>query len=114
MMGNVVAKGKKEQVLQMYNALDDYYDKYLTSQSGTDEDYTITFEFSMKIQDFFYGDYFLDYSDDYECEIIAEMECDEDIGEDIGEEFITLHYNHGDMLIGISAYGIDPDMFEEY
>lgn len=110
MMGNVVAKGKKEQVLQMYNALEDYYDKYLTSQSGTDDDYTITFEFSMKIQDFFYGDYFLDYSDDYECEIIAEMECDETIS----EELITLHYRKGDMLLGISEYGIDPDMFEEY
>jgi len=110
MMGNVVAKGAKEQVLQMYNALDDYYDKYLTSQSGTDEDYTITFEFSMKIQDFFYADYFLDYSDDYECEIIAEMMCDEDIG----EEMITLHYRMGDMLLGIAEYGITPEDFEEY
>ncbi len=107
MIGNVTAKGAKEQVLQMFNNLEDYYDKYLTSESGTEEKYTITFEFSSKTGQFFSYEYFQGYSEKYECEIEAVMECEEDDG----EESMTLHYNRGEIIQGLSEYGIDADEF---
>lgn len=107
MIGNVTAKGAKEQVLQMFNNLKDYYDKYLTSESGTEEDYTITFEFSSKIGSFFSCEYFQGYSEEYECEIEAEMECEEDDD----EEPMILHYNCGEIITGLSEYGIESEEF---
>ncbi len=107
MIGTVTAKGTKENLMQMFEDMEDYYDKLLTDENGTDEDYTITFEFSSKIGRFFSYDYFMGYSEEYECEIEAVMECEEDDG----EEPMILHYNRGEIIKGLSDYGIDTEDF---
>lgn len=105
MTGTVTAKGTREQVLQMFNDLEGYYDKELTEEKGTDENYTISFEFSSKIGSFFSNEYFQGYSEKYECEIIATMECEEDDG----EEPMILQYKCGEIITGLSEYGIDTE-----
>lgn len=103
MMGTVVAKGKKDQVLEMFENLEDYYDKELIKKSGTDEKYTIKFEFSSNINAFFSYEYFQGYSEEYECEIKATMQCEED---EEDEEPMELHYKNGKIISGLADYGI--------
>ena len=57
MIGKVKATGTKELVLDMFNSLEDYYDKALINESGTDDSYKIEFEFSSRISSFFSYDY---------------------------------------------------------
>ena len=49
MVGKVKAEGSKELVLEMFNNLEDYYDKELIAESGTDKSYNIEFKFSSSI-----------------------------------------------------------------
>lgn len=105
--GTVKVKGNKENVLAMYDELEDYYDKYLTNQSGSDDNYTIEFEFSSKIGNFFsYRDYFLSYSEEYKCHISAELEIEGLEGE---EEPMVLEYDNGEIVHGMSEYGVESD-----
>ena len=105
--GTVKVKGKKENVVAMFENLFDYYDKDLTSQRGSDDSYTIEFEFSSKIGNFFsYRDYFLSYSDEYKCHISAELEIE---GLEDEEEPMMLEYNNGEIVHGMSEYGVESD-----
>lgn len=103
MMGTVVAKGKKDQVLEMFENLEVYYDKEIIKESGSDDKYTLKFEFSSKINSFFSYEYFQEYSEEYECEIKATMQCEED---EEDEEPMNLHYKNGEIISGLADYGI--------
>lgn len=104
--GTVKAKGKKEDLLTMFEALEDYYDKNIISQKGTSNNYTIEFEFSSKISSFLsYGDYFQSYSEGYDCTIKAELQAEE--AED--EEPMILEYKKGEIIKGVEEYGIESD-----
>ena len=107
-VGKVTAKGTKENVLEMFENLEEYYDKNLLSQSGTAEDYTIIFDYSARMSSFFCCDSFLYASEEYECEISAEMTIDD--GDPSG--IIRLHYNRGEMICGLVDNGIDPEEFD--
>jgi hypothetical protein len=102
--GSVKAIGKKENVLNMFEELEDYYDKGITSQKGANERYTINFEFASKIMPFLsYGDYFQSYSEAYECKIVAELQMEGLEGE---EEPMRLEYDNGEIVHGLSEYGL--------
>lgn len=103
-MGTVVAKGKKDQVLEMFENLEYYYDKWIKKESGTDEEYTIEFGFSSSMRTFFEYEYFQDPSKEYECEIKATMECEEALE---GEKPIELHYKNGEIIVGLIDNGIE-------
>lgn len=103
MFGTVTAKGKKEDVLEMFENMEDYYDKELIKKSGTDDKYTLKFEFSSNITSFFSYEYFQKYSEEYNCEIKAIMQCEED---EEDEEPMKLHYKNGEIISGLSDYGI--------
>ena len=107
MVGTVVAKGTKENLLNMYNDLEDYYDKEMLSEKGTDEKYQIKFEFSSRLISFLSYEYFQGYSEGYECHIKAKMFA-EDYDED-EEEAMVLEYKNGEIIHGLSEYGIDCD-----
>ena len=109
-VGKVTAKGTKENVLDMFNNLDEYYDKYLCSQSGTNDDYTIVFDYSKRMSTFFCSDGFLYLSEEYDCEISAQMTNDD--GDPCG--IIDLHYNRGEMIRGLKDNGIDPEDWEDF
>ena len=101
--GTVKATGKKKNVIAMFDSLFDYYDKYMTAQYGSSNDYTIEFDFCSKIVSFFnYGDYFLEYSKDYECKIVSDLTIEED--EDTA---MHLEYDNGEIIHGMSEYNID-------
>ena len=103
--GTVKAKGRKEDVLTMFEDLEDYYDKCLISEKGTDKNYTIEFEFSSKITSFAsYGDYFRNYSEGYDCTITAELGMDD--GDDEG---MYLEYKKGEVIHGLAEYGFEVD-----
>lgn len=103
MMGTVSAKGKKNQVLEMFESLECYYDKWIKKESGTDEEYSIEFEFSVGMGTFFNYEYFQYPSEEYECEIKATMECEETVE---GEKPIELHYKNGEIITGLADNGI--------
>ena len=107
-VGKVTAKGTRENVLEMFEDLEEYYDKDLLSQSGTEDDYTIVFEYSERMDTFFCCDGFLYSSENYECEITAQMSIDD--GDPSG--VISLHYNCGEMIRGLKDNGIDPEEFD--
>ena len=102
--GSVKAIGKKENVLQMFDDIEDYYDKGVTSQKGTDDKYIINFEFASKIGNFLsYGDYFQSYSEEYECKIVADLDIEGCEGE---EDPMHLVYDNGEIIHGLSEYGL--------
>ena len=104
--GIVKVKGTKENLITMFEDLEDYYDKNIISQKGTDSKYELKFEFASKIVAFFsYGDYFLSYSEGYDCHIKAELQVE---GEEDDEPMI-LEYNKGEIIHGVSKYGIEGD-----
>lgn len=105
MVGIVKAEGTKELVLEMFDNLEDYYDKELINENGTDKSYKIEFEFSSRISSFFSYDYFRGYSEEFDCEIIATMSCEED------ETPMALHYKSGKIIKGLLDYGINVDDF---
>ena len=105
MVGTVKAEGTKERVLKMFNNLEDYYDKELIGENGTEESYKIEFEFSIKMFSFFSYEYFLGYSEEYDCEIIATMTCEE------SDTPMVLHYKCGKIIKGLLDYGINTDDF---
>ena len=105
MTGTVKATGTKELVLRMFDNLEDYYDKELISESGTDKSYNIEFNFSSSIFSFFSYEYFRGYSEEYDCEIIATMVCEED------KSPMVLHYKCGEIIKGLLDYGINVDDF---
>ena len=105
MVGKVRAEGSKELVLEMFNNLEDYYDKELIAESGTDKSYKIEFKFSSSIFSFFSYEYFRGYSEEYDCEIIATMVCEED------KSPMVLHYKCGEIIKGLLDYGINVDDF---
>ena len=105
MVGKVKAEGSKELLLEMFNNLEDYYDKELIAESGTDKSYKIEFKFSSSIFSFFSYEYFRGYSEEYDCEIIATMGCEED------DAKMILNYKQGNIIKGLSDYGIDSDDF---
>ena len=98
--GTVKATGKKENVLALYEELEDYYDKYLVSEKGSDNKYTVEFEFSSKLTRFlsYEEDYFLGYSEGYECKIVAELEMEGCEGE---EDPMRLVYDNGKIVHGL-------------
>lgn len=101
--GTVKASGKKENVLAMFDNLFDYYDKGITSQKGTDDKYTVTFEFASKLNPFLgYGDYFQSYSKEYDCKIVATLDIEGCEGE---EDPMKLEYNRGKIIHGMEEYG---------
>ena len=105
MEGKVTASGKKKNVLNMYENLEGYFDKELLSENGTEDDYTVQFNFSMSMRNFFYSDYFASPSEEYDCEIKAEM-----VGEDEGfgaGPTLTLIYKSGEIIQGLAFYGLD-------
>ena len=103
--GHVVAVGRKGNVLAMFEELENYYDKEIIAQKGTDGQYTVTFEFSSKLVPFLsYGDYFLSYADDYQCKIKAELQMEGCEGED---EPMRLEYDNGEIVHGVKEYGLD-------
>jgi len=106
MIGTVKAEGTKELLLEMFNNLEDYYDKELIDESGTDKSYKIEFKFSSAMSSFFSYEYFRGYSEEFDCEIIATMGCDE-----VGGAPMVLHYERGKIIKGLSNYGIDVDDF---
>ena len=106
MLGTVKAKGTKKLVLEMFDNLEDYYDKELIDEKGTDESYKIEFEFSSRMSSFFAYEYFQNYSEEFDCEIIATMACEED---EEDEEPMILHYKCGKIIKGLSDYGINDD-----
>lgn len=105
MVGKVKAEGSKELILEMFNNLEDYYDKELIAESGTDKSYKIEFNFSSSIFSFFSYEYFQGYSEEYDCEIIATMACEED------KSPMVLHYKCGEIIKGLLDYGIDTNDF---
>ena len=105
MTGTVKAMGTKELVLRMFDNLEDYYDKELISENGTDKSYKIEFNFSSSIFSFFSYEYFQGYSEEYDCEIIATMACEED------KSPMVLHYKCGEIIKGLLDYGIDTNDF---
>lgn len=105
MVGKVKAEGSKELLLEMFNNLQDYYDKELISENGTDKSYKIEFNFSSSIFSFFSYEYFQGYSEEYDCEIIAIMACEED------KSPMVLHYKCGEIIKGLLDYGIDTNDF---
>ena len=106
-MGTVTAIGKKDDVLTMFEDLEDYYDKNIISEKGTEKKYTVEFEFSSRIDNFMsYGDYFQSYSEGYNCTIKAELGMDED---DEEEPSIFLEYKNGEIIHGVSEYGFGED-----
>ena len=107
-VGKITAKGTKANVLEMFENLEEYYDKDLLSQSGTEDNYTIIFDYSSRMSSFFYCDSFLYASEEYECEISAEMTIDD--GDPSGT--IKLHYNRGEMIRGLVDNGIDPEEWD--
>ena len=107
-VGKITAKGTKENVLDMFENLEEYYDKDLLSQKGTEDDYTIVFDYSERMDSFFCCDGFMYVSEEYDCEISAEMTIDD--GDPSG--IITLHYNRGDIIRGLKDNGIDPEEFD--
>jgi hypothetical protein len=88
----------------MLEEMEDYYDKNPTSQKGSDNKYTIEFDFASRIGSFLsYGDYFLGYSKEYECKIVADLDiegCEDD------EDAIHLEYDNGEIIHGVSEYGL--------
>ena len=106
MIGTVKATGTKELVLGMFNSLEDYYDKALINESGTDNSYKIEFKFSSNIFSFFSYEYFEGYSEEFDCEIIVTMGCEE-----VGGEPMVLHYKSGEIIKGLLDYGIDVNDF---
>ena len=104
MEGTVRVKGTKENVLAMYNNIEDYYDKELLSEAGTDDDYEIEFDFSSRLISFLEYEYFLGYSEEYDCHIVAEMQA-EDMEDE--EEMMVLEYDKGEIITGLSEYGIE-------
>ena len=105
MIGTVKATGTKKLVLEMFDNLEDYYDKELIAESGTDKSYKIEFNFSSSIFSFFSYEYFQGYSEEYDCEIIATMACEED------KSPMVLHYKCGEIIKGLLDYGIDTNDF---
>ena len=105
MIGTVKATGTKESVLEMFNSLEDYYDKELINEDGTDDSYKIEFEFSSNIFSFFSYEYFKGYSEEFDCEIIATMTSEE------GGTPMVLHYKSGEIIKGLLDYGIDVNDF---
>ena len=105
MVGKVKAEGSKELLLEMFNNLEDYYDKELIAESGTDKSYKIEFKFASSIFSFFSYEYFQGYSEEYDCEIIATMACEED------KSPMILHYKCGEKIKGLLDYGIDTNYF---
>ena len=94
MCGKVIAKGSKENVLEMFMDLEDYYDKNLLEEKEEADHYCITFEFCSRIDSFLAYDYFQGYSEGYECHIYAEI------------DGLTLEYNNGEIIRGLDAYGL--------
>ena len=107
-VGKVTAKGTKANVLEMFEDQEEYYDKNLLSQSGTEDDYTIIFDYSARMSSFFCCDRFLYDSENYDCEISAEMTSDD--GDPSG--MIRLHYNQGEMIRGLVDNGINPEAWD--
>ena len=105
MVGTVKAEGRKDLVLEMFNNLENYYDKELINENGTDNCYNIEFKFASEMSSFFSYDYFAGYSEEYDCEIIATMGCEED------DAKMILNYKQGNIIKGLSDYGIDSDDF---
>ena len=106
MIGTVKATGTKELVLGMFKSLEDFYDKALINEGGTDDSYKIEFEFSSNIFSFFSYEYFAGYSEEFDCEIIATMGCEE-----VGGAPMVLHYKSGETIKGLLDYGIDINDF---
>ena len=104
LIGNVTAKGTKNDVLDMFDALEDYYDKCLLEQSGTDEKYKIEFEFASKITSFMSYEYFESYSENFQCYIKATLNVE---GMEDEEEPMVLEYKNGEIIHGLSEYGLD-------
>ena len=108
LIGTVKVKGTKENVVTMFEDLEDYYDKSVLKQKGTDERYEMEFEFSSKMTSFFsYGDYFRGYSEGYECHIKAELYVEDE--ED--DEPMILEYKNGEIIHGVSEYGFEGEDF---
>ena len=103
MIGTVVAKGTKENVKNMYKDLEEYYDKAILSESGSDENYEIAFEFFSRLISFLSYDYFKFYSEEYNCHIIATMLA-EDMDDD--DEPMILEYKNGEIIQGLIDYGL--------
>lgn len=105
MVGTVVAKGKKKNVLEMFNDLEDYYDKSMIHESGTDDKYKIEFEFSSRLISFLSYDYFQGYSEGYECHIKTKMFAEGAMDDE--EEAMILEYKNGKIIHGLTEYGLD-------
>lgn len=104
--GTVKAIGKKEDVLTMFEDLEDYYDKNIISEKGTENKYTVEFDFASRIDNFIsYGDYFQSYSEGYNCTIKAELALDEEDE----EPSIFLEYKKGEIIHGMAEYGFSED-----
>ena len=103
--GTVKATGKKENVIALYQELEDYYDKGLISQKGSDDKHTVEFDFASKLTSFmgYEDDYFLGYSERYECKIVARLEIEGCEGE---EEPMRLEYNNGRVVHGLEECGL--------
>lgn len=100
--GTVKAVGKKNDVLRMFDTLWDFFDKELIAEKGSNDRYTIKFEFSSRIQSFMsYGDYFLPYSEEYNCHITAKMHLEDEDEDDA----IILEYKKGKIIHGAAEYG---------
>ena len=105
MVGTVKATGTKELLLEMFENLENYYDKALIGENGTDKSYEIEFEFASQMSSFFSYEYFRGYSEEFDCEIIATMGCEE------VDTPMVLHYKCGEIIKGLLDYGIDVDDF---